>query len=304
MGTIRRSLSRPSPTRLSSKGSATARGRGRDDYPVSVLWGVAVLTPLLRHPSHEACLAELRRNPSLRRLLGVEAEAQIPHHWNLSRFLDVLGHPVHLAAMHDCFDRMVQRLGGVVPDLGRRLAGDATALKHAGAMPPARRRRRGWDCPNPPGVARSISMPRAASSGSSSGSATSSICLVESSHEVALAYRITTPAVGDNEMIAPLLEQVQATLARTADSRRWPTTRRPMTRRCIRCCYAAGIKPLIQNPRPVEGQTGADAARAHDGDSNMVHDEAGTIYCYDTAEHADGAPPDGLHRATSRSGGR
>ena len=91
----------------------------------------AALLQGLRHPSHEACLAELRRNPSLRRLLGVEAEAQIPHHWNLSRFLDVLGHPVHLAAIHDCFDRMVQRLVGVVPDLGRRLAGDATALNVA-----------------------------------------------------------------------------------------------------------------------------------------------------------------------------
>ena len=30
--------------------------------------------------------------------------------------------------MHDAFDGMVQRLGGVVPNLGCRLAGDATAL--------------------------------------------------------------------------------------------------------------------------------------------------------------------------------
>ena len=73
------------------QGLRQARGHGRDDYPVSVLWGVAVLTPLLRHPSYDGCLAELRRNPTLCRLLGVETEAQIPHHWNLSRFLDVWG---------------------------------------------------------------------------------------------------------------------------------------------------------------------------------------------------------------------
>src|SRR5512147_3073609 len=94
------------------QGLRQARGRGRDDYPVSVLWGVAVLTPLLRHPSYDACLAELRRNPALCRLLGVGTEAQIPHHWNLLRFLDA----------------MVRRLASVVPDLGRRTAGDATAL--------------------------------------------------------------------------------------------------------------------------------------------------------------------------------
>ena len=75
------------------QGLRQARGHGRDDYPVSVLWGVAVLTPLLRHPSYDGCLAELRRNPTLCRLLGVETEAQIPHHWNLSRFLYFWGIP-------------------------------------------------------------------------------------------------------------------------------------------------------------------------------------------------------------------
>src|SRR3974377_1510950 len=54
---------------------------GRDDYPVSVLWGVAVLTPLLRHPSYDGCLAELRRNPTLCRLLGVETAATLSHPW-------------------------------------------------------------------------------------------------------------------------------------------------------------------------------------------------------------------------------
>jgi hypothetical protein len=35
------------------------RGKGRDDYPVHVLWGVLLLTAALRHPATEACLAEL-----------------------------------------------------------------------------------------------------------------------------------------------------------------------------------------------------------------------------------------------------
>ena len=125
--TVRRCLEAIPDTPL-LQGLRQARGHGRDDYPVSVLWGVAALTPLLRHPSYDACLAELRRNPSLYRLLGVQTEAQLPHHWNLSRFLDVLGHPAHLAAMRASFDAMVRRLASVVPDLGRRTAGDATAL--------------------------------------------------------------------------------------------------------------------------------------------------------------------------------
>ena len=35
-----------------------ARGKGRDDYPVGVLWGVVLLTGLLRHATIEATLGE------------------------------------------------------------------------------------------------------------------------------------------------------------------------------------------------------------------------------------------------------
>ena len=43
-----------------------ARGKGRNDHPVSTLWGVVLLTIALRHVTFEACLDELRRNQDLR----------------------------------------------------------------------------------------------------------------------------------------------------------------------------------------------------------------------------------------------
>src|SRR4051794_7568974 len=127
LGVVRRCMEAV-PDAALLEGLRRARGRGRDDFPVSILWGVALLTPLLRHASYDACLGEVRRNPALRRLLGAEPDAQTPEHWNLSRFPDVPGHPPHLAALRACFDAMVQRLAAAVPDLGRRTAGDATAL--------------------------------------------------------------------------------------------------------------------------------------------------------------------------------
>src|SRR5512137_2973003 len=98
------------------------RGKGRDDYPLAVLWGTLLLTIVLRHASIEACLAELRRNAGLRRLLGIESEAGVPKAWNMSRFLDVLGRPAHLALLRQTFDQLIQRLGAVVADLGRHTA--------------------------------------------------------------------------------------------------------------------------------------------------------------------------------------
>ena len=62
----------------------SARGKGRNDYPVSVLWGVVVLRIALRHITIEAVLNELRRNDGLRRIIGIESEANVPKPWNIS----------------------------------------------------------------------------------------------------------------------------------------------------------------------------------------------------------------------------
>ena len=239
--TVRRCLE-AIPDALLLKGLRQARGHGRDDYPVSVLWGVAVLTPLLRHPSYDACLAELRRNPTLCRLLGVETEAQVPKHWNLSRFLDVLGHPAHLSAMRASFDAMVRRLATVVPDLGRRTAGDATALNA----------RRG-EAARQEAEAK-LGLPQSGGGRKEYLDAEGKVervvewfgyklhLLVDVRHELALAYWITEPAVGDNQMIAALLEQARANRRRVGSSR-WPTTKRPTMRPCIACCTRPGSSP-------------------------------------------------------------
>ena len=105
-----------------------ARGTGRDDYPIGVLWGIMVLSVALRHPTLEHCLAELRRNESLRKLIGIQSEDDVPSKWNLSRFLERLGEEPHLTHLHRIFDTLIQRLGEVVPDLGKHTAGDATHL--------------------------------------------------------------------------------------------------------------------------------------------------------------------------------
>jgi hypothetical protein len=110
------------------EGLRTYRGRGRNDYPVAVLWRVIVLTIALRHRDFEACLGELRRNPTLQTMIGIESVKQIPRGWNVSRFLDVLGQEPHRSRLQDVFNVMVQHLGKAVPDLGKDTAGDSTWL--------------------------------------------------------------------------------------------------------------------------------------------------------------------------------
>src|SRR5262245_41973175 len=55
-----------------------ARGKGRDDYPVAVLWGTLLLAIVLRHHTLDACLEELQRNAPLSLLIGIESERDVP----------------------------------------------------------------------------------------------------------------------------------------------------------------------------------------------------------------------------------
>jgi hypothetical protein len=59
--------------------------------PVNTLWGVVLLTPLLRHTKTEDCLAELGRNQTLRRLIGIESEAALPMKWNVLLIHSTIG---------------------------------------------------------------------------------------------------------------------------------------------------------------------------------------------------------------------
>jgi Transposase DDE domain/Transposase domain (DUF772) len=278
LGVVRRCLEAVADAAL-LEGLRRARGRGRDDFPVSLLWGVALLTPLLRHASYDACLGEVRRNPALKRLLGIETDDQIPKHWNLSRFLDVLGHPAHLAAIRACFDVMVRRLAVVVPDLGRRIAGDATALSARRGDAKRQEAETKLGLPQPAGGRKEYK--------DDDGKVTKVVAwfgyklhlLVDVRHELVLAYHITAPAVGDNEVIATLLEQARGNLpAGRIESLAYDKAADDEA--VHRLLNTAGVKPLIENRSMWKSEL-ERMLPGHTGRSNLVYDESGTVYCYD-----------------------
>lgn len=256
-----------------------ARGKGRDDVPVGLAWGVLVLSIALRHPTIEHCLAELRRNESLRKLIGIESEEAVPQKWNLSRFLDNLGQEPHLTHLHGIFDSLIQQLGQVVPDLGRDTAGDATSLN-------ARRK---------PGVGRAAEeqqgLPQATGGRKEYTDADGQVTkvlewfgfklhlLVDVKHEVSLAYQITSANAGDGETLPGVLAEAQANLPpdrietlaydKAADSNE------------VHALLSQHqIKALIEN-RALWKDEQERMLPGHDGNSNIVYDEAGTVYCYD-----------------------
>ncbi len=258
----------------------SARGKGRNDYPVHVLWGVVLLTIALRHPDTEACLGELRRNEGLRRLIGIESESKVPSKWNMSRFEETLGREPHRSLLKEIFGVMVERLGSVVPDLGKDTAGDATGLS-------ARRSRKSQK--DDAEIAEGL--PQASGGrkeyADEKGHVTKVVewfgfklhLLVDVKHEVALSYEVTDTKAGDGETLPVIFDQAQAHLP--ADRiETLAYDKAADTNAVHELLSAADIKPIIQNRSLWDGEH-ERRLPGHDGNSNIVYDEAGTVFCYD-----------------------
>jgi len=261
------------------------RGRGRNDYGISVLWGVCLLTPLLRHPSIEATLAELRRNAGLRRLIGIETEQQVPKKWNMSRFQDVLGRQPHLSLLHEIFDNMVKQLAEEVQDLGHHTAGDATNLLARRLR--SKTKKINSNLPQPTGGRKEYTDEKGEVVKVVEWFGYKLHLLVDTHHEVSMAYRISSANVGDNELLPCLVTDAKKNLPPVEEKDglrgRIGTLAYDKAADTVdvhELLHEARIFPVVQN-RSLWKENFERMLPGHDGNSNVVYDEAGTVYCYD-----------------------
>jgi len=256
-----------------------ARGKGRNDYSVSALWGVLLLTSALRHPHIEACLAELRRNEALRRLIGIESEDGVPKKWNMSRFQDALGQEPHRTLLKEVFDVMMTRLGEAVPDLGKDTAGDATALSARRKKKDAAAAEIAEGLPQASGGRKEYADDQGNVSKVVEWFGFKLHLLVDVKHEVALSYAITDTKAGDGETLPEILAEAQANLP-PGRIETLAYDKAADTNDVHRLLSKRKIKPLIQN-RSLWKDDHERMLPGHDGNSNVVYDEAGALYCYD-----------------------
>jgi hypothetical protein len=279
LATIKRFLESVPDDKL-LEGLRLHRGRGRNDCPVHVAWGVVLLRIALRHGSFTATLAELARNEGLARLIGIEKPEDVPGPWNISRFLDVLGQEPHRSELRRIFDTMVRRLAVAVPDLGRDTAGDSTALHGRGKENgQSVKAEAAQGLPQPSGGRKEYT--------DDDGKVTKVVewfgyklhLLVDAKHEVVLAYRVTTAHAADSKSLPDLVEQGQANLPE-GRIKTLAYDKAADDNESHRLLNKAGIRPVIQNRHLWKEQT-EQMLPGHDGTSNIVYDEAGTVHCYD-----------------------
>lgn len=257
-----------------------ARGKGRDDYPVHVLWGVEILRIVLRHVHMEDCLAELRRNAGLRRLIGIEDESRVPAKWNMSRFEDTLGREPHRTLLKEVFNVLVQKLGAAVPELGRNVAGDATALAaRRKSAEDARMEEENEGLPQASGGRKEYT--------DDDGKVTRVVewfgyklhLIVDVKHEVVISYVITDTKAGDGETLPALLKEAEHNLPE-GRIETLAYDKAADTNDVHELLHPKGIKPIIQI-RSLWKDDHERMLPGHDGNSNVVYHEDGSVHCYD-----------------------
>jgi hypothetical protein len=256
------------------------RGHGRNDCPVNTAWGVLLLTIALRHPHIEATLGELRRNPHLARLIEIENEADVPKAWNISRFLKVLGQEPHFSLLVEVFDQIIQALGEVVSDLGADTAGDSASLSARKVRAQKQDQQAAEEgLPEPAGGRKEYT--------DESGKVVKVYqwfgyklhILVDRRHEVAVAYKITSTKKGDGEVLPELVRHARRNLPKNR-MQTLAYDKAADDSKVHQFLHAEQIKPVIQIRKMWKDES-EKLLPGHDGTSNVVHDEAGTVYCYD-----------------------
>jgi hypothetical protein len=224
-------------------------------------------------------LAELRRNQGLRRLIGIESEAGVPKPWNLSRFEEVLGQEPHRTLLKEIFDVLIQRLGIAIADLGQHTAGEATALSARRKSAEAAQEEIDEGLPQASGGRKEDKDDQGTVTKVFEWFGFKLHRIVDVKHEVVLAYTITDTKAGDGETLPVVVEQAQANLPenriesmaydKAADSEE-----------VHGMLSGKKITPVIQM-RSLWKTEPERRLPGHDGTSNVVYDEEGTIYCYD-----------------------
>ena len=110
------------------------RNKGRDDYPIRPVWNSVLAGIVYQHESVESLRRELLRNGELREGCGFDphkGSGAVPPSWVYTRFLKLLFK--FKAEIDAMFDRLVDELKGLLPDLGFSVAVDSKGVRFGGA---------------------------------------------------------------------------------------------------------------------------------------------------------------------------
>ena len=255
---------------------------GRDDYPIRPVWNSVLAGIVYQHGSVESLRRELLRNGELRERCGFDprkGSGAVPPSWVYTRFLKLLYK--FKAEIDQMFDRLVDELKALLPDLGFSVAVDSKGVDSAGRPTKEKKRDGRRDMDADWGKKRYHGERE-------DGTLWEKVVtwfgykihlLVDTKYEMAISYQVTRASASDTKHLLPLVEEVKEKHLQIYKDMDTAATDKgyDSEENCRRLYDEHGIKPVIDIRRMWRDK---ETKLLDPGcTDNIVYDEVGTVYC-------------------------
>ncbi len=254
------------------------RYKGRDDYPLRAMWNSVLAGIVFQHETIEKLRRELARNGQLREMCGFFN--QVPPAWVYSRFLKKL--LKYTIEVDEIFEELVEQMRGLLPGLGQHLAIDSKAI------PSFAKRKNGNETTDGRRDTDADYGKKEYRGQNKDGSLWEKIIkwfgyklhlVVDTTHELPLAYKVTKASASDVKEGHALLEQMekrQLEILQTAETLA-ADKGYDDTKLIKKCWDQYQIKPVIDLRNMWK-----DGEEEHllSGRTNVTYNYQGNVYCY------------------------
>jgi hypothetical protein len=255
---------------------------GRDDYPIRPVWNSVLGGIVYQHASVDSLRRELSRNGELRDQCGFDPKkgsGAVPPSWVYTRFLKLLFE--FKSEIDTMFDRLVDELKGLLPDLGFSVAVDSKGVDSAG-RPTKEKKRDGRRDRDADWGKKTYHGQR------EDGTLWEKVVtwfgykihlLVDTTYEMPISYQVTRASASDTKHLLPLVEEVKKKHVEIYKDMDRMTADKgyDSEENCRRLYDEHGIKPVIDIRRMWRDKETKllDPNRS----DNIVYDEVGRVYC-------------------------
>jgi len=253
------------------------RGLGRDDYPIRGMWNAVLAGVVYQHCSAESLLRELRRNGQLRAVCGLK---KVPTSSAFSRFLSKLLEME--AEVTEIFEALVKELIELLSDFGENLGIDGKAIPthakaHKESKPDDGRRDNDADY--------GVKTYRGKSEDGTKWEKTKSWfgynlhLIVDTNYELPVAFSVTKASAAEAPEAHRLLGQLEKSEPALLERCKYFTADRGYddSKLIVGLRDYHNIKPVIDIRNMWKD---GDKTRLVSGQTNVVYDYCGNVFCY------------------------
>ncbi len=256
------------------------RKNGRNDYPIRAVWNSILAGIIYQHSTIESLRRELKRNGQLRQMCGFNTFRGInavPGPWVYTRFIEKLME--NQEEIDKIFEKLIKELMKELEDFGIELAIDGKAVEsYANSAKENGDRRTDTDANWGKKKYRGENKDGNSWEKVKSWFGYRLHLIVDANYELPVAFEVTKASESEVKNSYKMMNNLNEAKKERAEiligDRGYDSTK------LIKESYEKGIKTVID----MRSQWKGDDTRVLEGETNILYDESGAIYCWNGKE--------------------